>query len=51
MPNKYYSLISDTIDKYIDRFSDDTNEISFYIKTEDIASVLDIMCEKEKDYE
>ena len=51
MPNKYYSLVSDTIAKYIDRFSDDTNEISFYIKTEDIASVLDIMCEKEKDYE
>ena len=51
MPNKYYSLISDTIAKYIDRFAGDTNEISFYVKTEDIASVLDIMYKKEKDYE
>lgn len=51
MPNKYYSLISDTIAKYIDRFSCDTNEISFYVKNEDIANVLDIICEKEKDYE
>lgn len=51
MPNKYYSLISDTIAKYIDRFSGDTNEISFYVKNEDIANVLDIICEKEKDYE
>lgn len=51
MPNKYYSLISDTIAKYIDRFSGDTNEISFYVKNEDIANVLGIICEKEKDYE
>ena len=51
MPNKYYSLISDTIAKYIDRFSGDTNEISFYVKAEDIANVLDIIYEKEKDYE
>lgn len=51
MPNKYYSLISDIIAKYIDRFSGDTNEISFYVKNEDIANVLDIICEKEKDYE
>lgn len=51
MPNKYYSLISDTIAKYIDRFSGDTNEISFYVKNEDIATVLDIICDKEKDYE
>lgn len=51
MPNKYYSLISDIIAKYIDRFSGDTNEISFYVKAEDIANVLDIICEKEKDYE
>lgn len=51
MPNKYYSLISDIIAKYIDRFSGDTNEISFYVKNEDIANVLDIICDKEKDYE
>lgn len=51
MPNKYYSLISDIIAKYIDRFAGDTNEISFYVKNEDIANVLDIICDKEKDYE
>lgn len=51
MLNKYYRLISDTIAKYIDRFSGDTNEISFYVKNEDIANVLDIICEKDKDYE